>query len=377
MSRRSQRCQTRGRRALCWGLAIFFAVQLGVGVALDFLWPNVRFATLTHILTALRRWDHTPDVICLGSSRIGTTFRPQVIQAKLREMTADGQVTTFNAAVDSADLTTAEFVLARLLEDGARPKVIILEVSPEGLSARNRWLSRGIERHWTWKDVATKFGEVWRRGGYHELIRTRIIPVFAFRDSLCRTIFGPLAPAAQSGESEPGDQTPPNTGYAWEQWMAARSADPTRESIPQALRGFGRQLQNYRVGGGPARALEGIVRRCREHDISVVLMATPVCSDQRRFYTPEIDAAFVSYLRPIVEDYDCQFVDYRDRLPDALLIDNHHATCDGGEVVSGQFVEELLAPVWLARTLGPRSGRCDPQMALRGTPSIPPPSSRR
>src|SRR5262245_33729847 len=126
MSRGSERSQARGRRATWWGLAIFFAVQLGVGAALDYVWPDLRFDRLPRLWTALHHLERPPDVLCLGSSRMGTTFRQQLVQTELREETGDCQVTTFNATVPGSDLMTAKSVLLHILRDGIHPRVVVL-----------------------------------------------------------------------------------------------------------------------------------------------------------------------------------------------------------------------------------------------------------
>jgi hypothetical protein len=105
---------------------------------------------------------------------------------------------------------------------------------------------------------------------------------------------------------------------------------------------IGRWLRDYRVGGGAARALERLLQRCRQRQIGVVLVGVPVSSSQRQVYTPEIDAAFLGYVRRLTSTYGCAFVDYRARLPDHCFCDSHHATPEGGVYFSSLLACEVL-----------------------------------
>jgi hypothetical protein len=108
-------------------------------------------------------------------------------------------------------------------------------------------------------------------------------------------------------------------------------------------------LKDYRIGGSTDQACERIVRRCRQRNIAVVLIAPPLSSDHRQCYTPQIEAAFLDRLRGLAERYACRFVDYRDRMPDTMFLDNHHLHLEGAQELSRQLVEEVLAPAWIAR----------------------------
>jgi hypothetical protein len=107
-----------------------------------------------------------------------------------------------------------------------------------------------------------------------------------------------------------------------------------------------KSLRNYRVGGTAAEALERLLKRCRQHGITPVLVGVPVSIPYRELYTPEIDGPFLSYMNQMAQTYRCQFVDYRDRVPDSLFLDQHHCNLEGGIYFSEKLSREILAPAW-------------------------------
>jgi hypothetical protein len=106
-------------------------------------------------------------------------------------------------------------------------------------------------------------------------------------------------------------------------------------------------LADYRVGGTSSLALERLVRRCRAHGMTVVLVAPPVAGVQRLLYTPEIEEVFLRYVGDLVRTYQCQFVDYRARLDDSLFYDNHHVQSAGAKIFSRELTRDVVVPSYI------------------------------
>src|SRR5262245_17425073 len=101
----------RGRRASLWAFAVFVLIQLGGGLLLDYVWPQLRFPTAYLTFKALQQQAKPPDVMCLGSSRFGAGFAQEQIRDILRDETGDNHLTVFNAAIEAGDLVTADFIM--------------------------------------------------------------------------------------------------------------------------------------------------------------------------------------------------------------------------------------------------------------------------
>jgi hypothetical protein len=350
MARRLRVNHAPGRRALLWGGVIFCAAQLATGVLLDFAWSYLRFPGLTQTLAVLRDLPRSPDVLCLGSSRLGTAFREQVIEAGVQGITGHAEFVAFNAGQDGADLAAIDLTLERILGQGMRPTVVVLEVCPETLAERNFWLAYEIERQWTWWDAAARFPDACRSRGTGHLLQSRLLPLYHYRHAIRGEICARLGlPAAD--DAQDGPRASPHSGLEWKSYMQQQAEDPTPVPvrIQNQLGCFRKWLRDYRVGGHSVSAFERLVARCRENDVAVVLVAPPLCSQHCRLYSPTTEAAFLDYVGHAAKRHGCQFVDYRGRLPDDMFQDCHHVAWEGGQTFSRQLASEVLAQAWLAR----------------------------
>ena len=284
----------RGRRALLWAVAVFALAQFGGGLLLDYVWPELRFPTAHLTFKALQQQPRSPDVMCLGSSRFGAGFQQGNIQEVLRDDTGDAQVTVFNAAIEAGDLVTADYIMEHALNQGVRPRVVVIEVSPETLARRCEWMGQHVLRQLTWADVPDHLGDVWRSENLVRLLSARLLPLYMHRQQICRRTCEGVEKSvqtflAQAKQKKRKKKTPEtvNQGVPWEVFMELdqQVANPAKTSA--GLPAVRRALKDYGVGGGSARALERLVKRCRERDIQVVLVGVPVTEAHRACTHPK------------------------------------------------------------------------------------------
>lgn len=353
MARSLQARSRRGRRALLWAFTVFVLVQLGGGLVLDYIWPELRFPTAYLTFKALQQQAKAPDVMCLGSSRFGAGFAQEQIRDILREETGDTTLTVFNAAIEAGDLVTADFIMEGVLEQGTKPRVVVIEVSPETLARRGEWMGQHVLRQLTWEDVPEHLGDIWRSGNMVRLLSARLLPLHMHRHEICRPVrdhvAALLSPPKKKGKKQSTQPAASTQGVPWEVFMELdqQVANPAKTSA--GLPVIRRWLKNYSVGGGAGRALERLVQRCREEEVQVILVGVPVTEAHRALYTPEIDHAFLARLVDVSRRYHCRFVDYRGRIPDDYFLDNHHLHRSGGYYFSKLLAQETLAPVLLER----------------------------
>jgi hypothetical protein len=108
----------------------------------------------------------------------------------------------------------------------------------------------------------------------------------------------------------------------------------------------GRMVRGYRVGGPGPRALERLLRRCREEGVPVVLVGAPVCSAVNRLWSEEADGQFLAYLDRLTRAEGCRFVDLRKSVPDAYFIDCWHVGEEGGAYFTRVLAREAVLPAW-------------------------------
>src|SRR5205807_2481173 len=105
------------------------------------------------VLTQLRERGWSADVVAFGSSRFLCGLNEGVAISQLRQFSQDNSVFVYRAAVPAGDLTTSDYLLQHLLKMGARPRVAIIEISPEFLNASNDWFPEHLRRQVTWDNT--------------------------------------------------------------------------------------------------------------------------------------------------------------------------------------------------------------------------------
>lgn len=343
----TSRGQSRGRRGLAvlaWGLGLYALAQLAGGLALDYIWPDVRFPSFGQVLQHWRACKRTPDVLCIGSSRFGAGIVPAAMRGAFREaLGADCRIDVFNASVPVGDPLTEEYEFNRLVRDGSRPGMLVLEVAPETVNAYNEWFAIHVARQVRWEDVPADLPDVWRSQQIGRLIATRLMPLFTHRQEIWRRL-------ARLGEPAPPLADDSDQVIDWKQVLGSSLAAPVgEERLAHSLAGVEmaqKRLRHYRIGGMTAGSLERLLDRCRTLHIPVVLVGVPVTSFFRQCCTPEIDAAYSDYMTRLCRTYGCRFVDWRDQIADSGFVDVHHLESAGGYEFSGRLTREVLAPIW-------------------------------
>jgi hypothetical protein len=139
-----QRAARRKRRAwssLVWGLAAFVALQLGLAAAVELWLPTLRDPFYAHKAARLKqRVSGGPQpftVVMLGTSRTTYGLQGRRVEQALRR-THPGPVAVFNFGIPAAGPLTCRLTLERLLADGLRPDLVLIEVLPPQPCRRHR-----------------------------------------------------------------------------------------------------------------------------------------------------------------------------------------------------------------------------------------------
>jgi len=322
---------------------VFVIVQLVAGLLLDYCWRGVRFPSSATALARMKS-DHPggADVVFLGSSRFGSCIRPDVVQPRLRARSADRQVQVANASVPGGDGYSADYLLQQALAAGCRPALLIVEVAPENLGVKNRFVQLHVQRQVTWHKVPEIAADACACGQLLRLLGARTMPLYLHRREIRRNLW------ACMGGAGPADTVcfPVLDTEPPEPSGTADTAGP-REQLQQAAADMiSNWLKDYRPRGVAARSLEQLLRRCAARRIEVVLVAPPVCSWHRQQYTAAVNAQFLDYIARLRQCYGCRFMDCRAQLADDMLVDTHHASAAGAWYFSRQLTDTLLVPVW-------------------------------
>jgi hypothetical protein len=343
--------------------------QLAAGLLLDWRGLAVRFPSAARVLAAVPRDGHGPDVIFLGSSRFEGLLADEATALLRLESPEARPVRVCNLAVPGGDPIVQDFVLEHLLRQGARPRLALVEVSPDTVNHYNLWFNLHPHRQITWRDTPTYFVDVCRSGEFKMLAQSRLVPLYAQRRGLLRqaalSVGLPVTQPPRPGL--PFDGATPPIGYdghlLWDALLQIRRPplSPAEAEARGAAAAVGwRRFKDYHPGGTTAAALERLLRRCRESGIEVVLIGAANDSHFRQHYTRDRDAAYFAYVGRLTRTYGCRFLDYRDAVPDQLFNDVCHLNGDGGHYLTRKLTREVLSP-WLRQNdLGEQHGVSPP-----------------
>src|SRR4029453_14543397 len=98
-----------------------------------------------------------------------------------------------NACLASGDRVARAFVGARVTDAGARPEVVVIEVSPETLSHRNFAIDVHLIRQTRWPEMPAALPDVIRAKRIGHLLGSRLNPAYHFRNEVQAWLTRPIA----------------------------------------------------------------------------------------------------------------------------------------------------------------------------------------
>jgi hypothetical protein len=258
-----------------------------------------------------------------------------------------------NAFVPWGDPIAEDYVLERLLAQGNRPRLAVVEVGPDTIDQCNIGFGLHCHRQIVWSDTPTYFVDICRSGELRKLVATRLVPLYAHRRELLHQA-GLVVAEYLAPPSPPSG--PPDLGLSdgrpasWDSLLQLSLPPLGPDKVQrwqQDSRDQRKRFRAYRPGGTTTAAMERLLQRCREYGIEVVLVESPVTTYFRANYTPEVDAAYRAYLGPLARQFGCRFIDYREAVPDEAFGDLVHLNAAGGRYFTCRLTRDVLSP-WLS-----------------------------
>jgi hypothetical protein len=345
--------------ALLWGLGVFWAVQLTIGAAVEHLLPDIRDQEFTTKLRRLRALvQSAPDrplVVMLGSSRTLMAF-----DARQVDVAIDGrQPNVFNFGVRGGGPTLQLLCLRRLLAEGIKPDILLLEIL---LPLLNQPCRSPLEENWLNGGRLRTAELAWIRH-YHSqprrLLRhwvsSRFVPCSAYRHELRRWLLPDFAePEASPQDPQPG----PMDAYGWQPFFAEGVTPEQRGRFWDVARA------QYRDAFGPfalshhaSQALETLLGLCRENGIAVALAVPPESMAFRALYPPETLERIQRYVWELSRREGLPLFDGSEWVEDDGFWDGHHALPEGAAAFTRRLQEEAVAPLLRAQLRLPRQRR--------------------
>lgn len=328
----------RPRAALLWAVTAFALAQLVLVVLLNTSW-RARDPEYGRRLRSLRarmaeRAPAGPLVLLLGSSRVATGVRPDLLAAN--RPTASGGPVVFNYALCNSGPVMELLCLRRLLADGVRPDCVFVEVwwvlaygdaeaqmariNPERLGWRDRSALRGYyrdprpaSRRWA--------GEALPCLSYRAQLLGEVAPSWAAGDGRRRNV-------ECDGVDGWGWLRHPDFGHRLGAWADHVRADYLALS------------PCFTLSDDSRRAVGELLALCREERITAVLLAMP--DPWLADYQPAVRAGMDAFLRDLSRENDVPLIDTRGWMPQDNFVDDIHLTHDAAAAFTERFGREVL-----------------------------------
>jgi len=293
----------------------------------------------------------SPLVVLIGTSRAGNGFDAGRAQTALA--TELGRpVGAFNFGTPASGPVTHLLHFKRLLADGHRPALLLLELHapvlaelPDGpLEGR---FADGTVFSWEELDLLDGYGCDTAR------LRTKrdAVPVKPWY-SLRFQMLGRLAPTSLPYYLRHDWSRGPDPN-GWNAMLFNDLNDEEREvGRRRADREYRHILRGMTLGDGPVRALRDTLALARKHGVPVMLVRMPEGTSFRALYPPQVAARIDRFVQDLVAEFGCRVADCRLWRADEAFADGHHLLRAPAGEFSDRLAHEVLAPALRATAGG-------------------------
>jgi hypothetical protein len=277
----------------------------------------------------------------LGSSRTAFGLRGAVLEERLRS-TLDRPTVAYNFGVYGAGPVRDLITLRRLLAEGVRPDLLLVEVTPPFLASQPGALAELASlpppRLWLSEMPALE-----RYAGASAAVRrawwqANVVPWYCYRFAVVSR-FVPRWLPFQLREDYGG-------GLDAAGWAPLPTARPTPEDYRHNLAGtwrqFGGSLTGFRLGGSSCAGLRDLLALCRSERLPVALVLMPESSDFRGWYTAEARAEIQTFLAGLTREFAAPVIDARKWVADTDFSDGHHLLVEGATAFTERLSPEVL-----------------------------------
>ena len=336
----------RSRSAVLAGLLAFVALQAGLAVALEGWLPELRDPYYVYKAARLRRrLTSNPQpltVVMLGSSRTTFALKGSDVEARLGEQ-AGRPVALYNFGLIGAGPVTELLTLRRLLADGLRPDLVLVEIHPCLLAGNAPWEVRRLMVGQVGRgelSLLARYGapprEVRRAWWFAEAL-----PWYAHRFAIISRVVPNLLPW----------QLRQDLFWAADDsgWILSPLPPPTpdvyRRALTKARDEYYDTLQGFRLGEAPCQALREILDTCRREHIATALVWVPEGPIFRSWYSPHAEAQTRQFLKECERDFGAPLVYAREWVPEEEFSDSHHVRPPGARRFTERLAREGLPPL--------------------------------
>jgi hypothetical protein len=283
-------------------------------------------------------------VIFIGTSRTNNGFEAgraqQVLSQELGRPAA-----VFNWGLAASGPGTHALHLRRLLADGHRPALLMLEVHPATLAdlpdgALESRFTNGEALEWNEFTSVGSYG--FSREKLQESRREVVVaPWYALRFQLLGRIMPSAIPYYLRYDS--GRCQDPN---GWTPLLIPPIDEERRAAyVKRAESDYRPILTGMRFGAGPLRALHELLERCHAEQIPVLLVWMPEGPSFRSLYPAAVTHQVHDLLCELAVTYRCRVCEAREWLLEDEFMDGHHILPERAGAFSERLDREAIGPL--------------------------------
>ena len=329
------------RTSLIWcAVALLFSPLPG-GWLVDRCPLDVRFPEAAKLIDFWRKANPPPNVLLLGSSRLGSFIQGGDLDAKIREQLGNNAPIIFTLVFTGGEPITLEFVARQLLASRQEPpRLVVLETHVDLLDRNNIFFNGIITRFMTAAELPKFIGEIMlNHDGRSRLLSSRLTPFFRHRSHLLAWMDKVVSRPRENMQSVPG--TPRAAP-----WTAVPHDALWEQHREIYRRQLATQFRHYHLAGSTAAAFEEMIATLHARGCKVVLVETPLRSTHRALFTRNMQNEFGAFAQRLHRSHECELFDFSARFPDSLFFDDDHGNEQGTRRFSELLAREVVVPEW-------------------------------
>jgi hypothetical protein len=342
---------SRARRAFLIGLALFVLAQLGLAAAILESGVAVRDPAYGAKLHQLRkRLAASPPpllAVQLGSSRTVCGLRGQVAEPWLSQRLGR-PVVLFNMGIIAAGPVTNLWNLRRLLDEGVRPDLVLIEVLPrflaleDGLTEPLLTLLPAHRLHYSEMRLLARHVAPHRRLE-REWWQALIVPVRSYRHELLTRFAPTFVPSTAPWE---GDLVLVGDESGWVVPPTIRPQDRPR-CLAVARQMYGSVLRTFRLSPVKLDAVRETIALAHREGLAAALVLMPEGPTFRGWYPPAVKQQIDDALLALSRASAAPLLDLREGIAEEDFSDSHHLLPDSAAHFAhclARRIEPLLHP---------------------------------
>ena len=326
------------------------ALQLGLAAAIELWLPQLRDPLYGDKLNQLKSQiaaapADAPLIVMLGSSRAihgldAGRFEQELAWRQRRPVVA------YNFGLPGAGPFTELVCLERLLAEGIRPDLALIEILPPMLAGQTPSFDLGqypADRLWrrelplVERYTQAIFPEQQLESDWWRCWWT---PIHSHRFAIMRSICPAFVPPEGRGHlfAEFDD-------HGWNVMPAeVRTPQRYQSALETARREYASLLADFKLGGASCQALSEILTICRREQIAAALVLMPEGDEFRSWYPRAADNEIDSFLADLGRQFSVPVIDGRLWVEDENFLDSHHLLAPGAEHFSRLLAQNAPSP---------------------------------